>query len=364
MRSFRCFLLSVLFVVLCQGVSAQRPPKFEPRTRNFEMDKVYPVSGESKYNRLRVLDVRVSKEKLGYLKTGAFNRNADLVTEQPFDKLLTDYYTKMLAELKAVGNEELVMVLHDIIVEDRAAGQEIATMFLDADFFGSRGDRYYYLGTADTLYEMSSNGDVSGKLLSGTVHKIADILSRFSVMQGEEGNMAYTAAELEGKRAADNRQYEAYKVAGQMKPGVYYTAEQFLNNTPVDTPIVIRENTSTASGSYITVYYPKSKTNKKARPASAQDIFAVCDGTMLVCGHKRGFSKMTYEHGDFLAVQYFPGITSNSGMLMGGAMFGLVGAAIVYAAESAANKNNNANVAYYSRLVPGEKRFIPTKRAR
>jgi hypothetical protein len=357
--------------MFCQAVYAQQQRKHnpaQPRTHNFVFDQVYTVSAECHYNRLRVLDVRVSKEKLGYLKTGSFDRSTDLVTAQPFATVLSDYYTEMLSKSQPAGSGELVMVLYNIIVEDKAAaGQEIATMFLDADFFGSRGDRYYYLGTADTLYEMSSDGDVSEKLLQGTANKIAGIFSRFSGIQGKDGDKSYTAEELEGWRAADRQQYEAYKVAGNMKPGIYYTVEQFLNNMPVDTPIVIREVSSPADGKYTLVHYSKSMTNGRPTPVCAEDVFAVYDGKRLVCSHKRGFTKLRYENGEFVTVQYFNGIAGKrpSNAAMAGARYGILGAVMTYAIESAfPEKEKTANLPYHSRLSPADKRFIPLQRVR
>lgn len=370
MRTARYFLLSVLLIVFCQAAYAQQQRRhpIEPRTYNFTFDQVYPITGKSYYDHLRVLDVRISKEKLGHLKTGSFNRSIDLVTAQPFASVLSDYYTEMLAKSQPVGNGELVMVLYNIIVEDKpTAGQEIATMFLDADFFGSLGDRYYYLGTADTLYEMSSDKDVTEKLLQGTANKIAGIFSRFSGIQGDESNKSYTAGELEGWRAADRRQYEAYRVAGNMKPGVYYTAEQFLNNTPVDTPVAIREISSPADGKYTLVQYSGSMTNGRPTPVPAEDVFAVCDGKRLVCSHKKGFTKLRYENGEFVTVQYFNGTAGmlNSTVMTIGSMYGVAGAlAATVVAHNMPKKNIIVDIAYHARLSPADKRFIPLKRVK
>jgi hypothetical protein len=351
MRTLTYFLiLSALVWIPHAVVHAQR-------THNFELAEVYPLGGNSQYDRLRVIDARTSKERLGYLKTGTFNRSADLVTARPFDKVLSDYYTKMLTGSPPTDSAELVMVLHDIMIQDRIGGREIAALFLDADFFCSRDKKYYYLGTADTLYETLAGFDVSEKLLKGSAHKIATILSTFSGIRVTDGNKSYTEGELQRMRATERDQYPAYKAAGKLKRGVYYTLGQFLSNTPVDTPILVKVVPGHIKDVYTSLYYPKSRQNKKPVLIETKDVFAVSDGEHLLCSHERGFTEMTYEDGEFYATQFFSGIECARGRTTD--MFGFVSATTAPAGAAADAPGYIVALPYRAKLLPAQKRFIP-----
>lgn len=351
-KLFQCCVLSVLFCVT-------GPKLYAERTHLFSFEEVHQIGIPSNYARLRVLDMRTNKDRLGYITTGAFQRSADLVTEDPFDKTLTSYFKKMV---KAAGNmdseAEMVMVVYDIVIEDKIAGQDIATFFMDADFYGGYKGKYQYLGTMDSLYELSSSTDVTKKLLKGAREKIPATLAFYAT---QKGSGAYLSEDqLINKRTADRQHYEAYKNQDLIKPGIYLNIEQFINNTPIDTPVEVKEINSNATGYRISAYYPKSRENKKSNIIHAKDVFAVYDGKMLVCSDRWMFTKLKYDEGDFYAVQHFAGVTAPGNAAMAGVMFGLVGAAIV----AAADPDSKGSIAYYSKLIPNKKRFIPIRRAR
>lgn len=354
MKTFTYILLSALAITFSTAVYAQR-------TRNLEFDEVYPMQGKSYCNRLRVIDARTSKDRIGQLKTGAFNRSADLVTLVPVDKVLTNYYKSMLAGAQVHDSGELIMVLHQINIEDRVAGREIATFFLDADFFFARGDKYYYQCTVDTLYELKAGFDVTEKILKGSVYKIANILSGVSGSLKQYDDSSFTAFEIVNKRPKERLQYEAYKVAGKLKRGIYYTIEQFLNNSPVDTPILVKEVPASVKDEYTSLYYPKSRRNKEPRLISTKDVFAVSDGKRLLCSHNRGFTEMIYKDGDFYATQLYTGITGSKDATSASDIFGFVPATIISATEGEDIKGITITIPYYSKLLPAEKRFLPLR---
>src|SRR5690606_23859425 len=110
------------------------------------------ITGRVAYNHVRVIDDRRIRSSIGFLKTGAFNRNAELEMEDSVGKSLEAAANYMLKSAETSTGEFLV-VLRDLRIEDREGGEEIGTVHLRADLFTGNANAFTHLRNYDTLYE-------------------------------------------------------------------------------------------------------------------------------------------------------------------------------------------------------------------
>ena len=151
-RPFCSFLFLLCFHL---SASAQRTLTWQP-------DTTLRIGGVVPFDRVTIEDLRPGKSNIGWLKTGAFNRYADLVMEDSVSTSLAAYMTRLLSG-SASSSGELLVVLRDFRVEDRKASEEIGTVHLHADLFRSAGTggEYHHLRSFDTLHETKSALDVT-----------------------------------------------------------------------------------------------------------------------------------------------------------------------------------------------------------
>ena len=315
--------------------------------RSFSLRYGHPrMLTNSLYKQLKVLDLR-KDENIGYIKTGAFNNTAPLVTDKPLPELLSEHFSNLLAADPAKG-DDLVFALYDFKIEEPIYG-EIGTFYIDGDFYGGNGvSGYHFLGSVDSFFEVSSGIDVTTQVINTADLVTTRIMVNYSEMTAKPGDTTiFTKVQIPEKRKNDNLKYPIYKT-GTFKRGIYYGVNDFINHTPIDTPLI---GIASAIGDeqHISFYYEKPD-GRKGEKLDCETFFAIYDGTDWAASNGKYCVKMTYTDGNFYAIQTSAGLQDPHA----GHNFGVIGSAI--GARHAKHLN------YRSRFDPRKKRFGPFKR--
>ncbi|MCD6064797.1 MAG: hypothetical protein K0R82_2708, partial [Flavipsychrobacter sp.] len=310
MTTYRRFLTFICFVFFSVSAIAEE--------YTFKMDTVFTSVKNATYARLRVIDMRSKKGNIGELNTGALNRIKPIVTEKPLPELFSSYYSRMITGNRNEGTE-LLLVLYHFEIIDRANGGEIGTFYFDGDFFGGSNNKYAFLGKVDSIYEVTSGWDVTQVLLRSTKTKIGSLLSRYALHRLSKDNN-FTEQQTLGRREQAKQQYPIYNSPGFQK-GIYYTIDQFLNNTPIDTPFIKSVQQPWDGKKQTYFYYPNSK-GKKGKLIKADTYFAIYDGEeWSVPGHFYA-ETMRFKNGEFYANISFRGVSDKATATAAGVIMG------------------------------------------
>lgn len=350
MKNYKLLLFFLGSCILWTTARAQHTNTF-----SFEKPQLAHLPGHSR--KLTVIDARPDKN-IGSVKTGAFNRNATLITEIPFRKMLEEFYDSM--QNNQPTDDELVLVLYNWIVADNPNSGEIGSMYFDGDFYRGKDDRYAYTGTADSLFEIAAGLDITKKLLAMASIETNWILQYYGSAK-VSSEFKYNKTSMLERRNKEKAQYPIY-TAAELKKGIYYTVEQFINNTPVDTPFK-RETLIINNGERkdYQVFYLNAK-GKKGKYVKPDTYFAIYDGATWSLADGKNNRLMKYENGEFLTYKLLPGpINKQANAAMAGAILGgVVGGAI--AGGIAGGGKNLAKVMYQARFDPGIKDFVRIRR--
>jgi hypothetical protein len=339
MPIFRSIVLSIIATLSISLSYAQN-------TFTFAIPNTYfPPPTQS--GSLKVIDARTNTEDIGHLRTGAFNRYAAIQTDQSITEFFSTYYKKL--NPKPGSKYQLLLVLYNIDIHDRPSGAEVGVFQFNGDFFVGENGKYKFIRNLDTLCEVTSAWDVSHKLIDLAQTTTGTILSKLgSVTYGKEGT-TYTETEAKDRRINEKKQFPIYNTT-DYKKGIYFTADQFLQNQPVDTEFIVQDFFRNDGPRQISFYYPNKK-GKKGEKIDNKTFFAVYTGSQWYVAEKYPV-RMKYENDDFIAVLPFRGIKGPEESIM---LFGMVGGLV-----AATGKETWAT--YTARFDPIRKEFVPVKR--
>lgn len=351
MRSHKYTLLTFIIFSFATVTYAQKHP--HSRQFYFRLNSTPLIPSPTQCKILKVIDTRADKGSIGYIRPGAFDTYATLITDTTLAEFLQRYYQTLA---KGKGEHELLMVLYDMWVEDTPIDQEIGTFYLNADFFIGENDDYKFVRKVDSLYEAAGK-DPTRALQEMARNKIEALLAHNGSAKYVDTDKSYTEAEAISKREIDKHVFSIYQTK-EFKRGVYYTVEQFLQNAPSDTDFVVSDILfSIDVPRKISFYYANSK-GKKGEPMIDGSFFAIYSGKQWYVSNPA--MRMKFEDGEFYATRYLNGINNVSGAAIGG-IFGGVGGAII--GGIATSKNGTpAWVLYKTRFDPITKQFLPIKR--
>lgn len=330
----------------------------------FQFDSVYQVSANSRCRNLRVIDMRENKKILGHLKTGHFNRTADIITEQPLAEILARHFDKMTAGVDR-GKEELLLILYNLEIEDRPNKEEIGIFHFDGDFFRGNNDQYIFAGRVDSLYEVGDKWDVSKKLNEAAQITISKLLARFALVDIKANETAgYSEAKALNRRTDKKMSYAIYNTT-EYKEGIYRDADEFLDHQPLDTPFLISKfDAENGIEKKVYVRYIDKEGNKSDL-IDAEKFFAIYSDNIWYVTAQTYMAEMVNKNGDFFAIIKFLGIPKKTAASGEAAATGvatsevraLIGADIT----TVKGDSNNGMRHYYSKFEPDYKKFLPLK---
>jgi hypothetical protein len=315
---------------------------------------------------LRVIDMRKHKDSLGGLSIETADMTeTKVVPEQPLDMMLTEYFDKISTGKK--GANELLLVLYDFQLMKRVRNVGLGYFYFSGDFYMGKDGRYIMLDSVDSIYEIGMGKTATDKLLIHARHKVFEMLNTYAGRPINTAGATLTETDAKNRRERIKAQYPIYTSA--FKRGIYYTVDQFLTNSPLDTTIVLEEEFSADRKRQYFFYYLNAR-GRKDKQIRVDDFFAIYDGSSWYIGGKERIKKMFYTDGEFIATRKKWGASiQHNGELIGGIVTGgLLGGGAGAAMGGASIKNARAKegeqelVYYVCRFDPAQKKFIPFKR--
>ncbi|RYE25492.1 MAG: hypothetical protein EOP51_03925 [Sphingobacteriales bacterium] len=298
-------------------------------------------------NNLKVIDLRRQKEIIGIIRKSKFGVDIQVIPDRQLDVMLQDYYNIHLRSDIATGNNQLLLVLYTLSIEDYLSPQ----CYFNGDLFIGNNGKYLFAGTIDSIFETLSKakhiGSNSRPIELGQ-NAIDGILSRFGSLTNVDTTTVYDEAHAVTKRKDEKAPYPIYNA--KFKKGIYYTVDQFLQNEPIDTPILVKERYKGA------LFFNYVKTDgKKGKKIDGNSFFAIYSGDQWYLSGPDHSVNMVYETGEFYAPRWYYAIVYGVGNNYGAGL----GPFIISEMEK---KQGIYLWGYFkARFVPATKQFIPVK---
>lgn len=308
---------------------------------DFKLDVIDTIKDPIAFNEITVLDLRSDKTNLGYLKRGPLNQKVMLVPKEGFTEMLEQFVKQTTKQAINKGDAILLIVVRDFTLTDRPTGGEMGTFYARMDFYLGSQDRFIRQLHVDSLFETSSGWDVTKNVRRIAAQKTINWLKR---MTGNTtiavSGTAMTRTEIIAEIEQEHKIYPVY--VEEQKKGVYYTVEEFLNNTPGDTAFVQRDDFM--DGKKISYFYKKEEGKRRGADLDKTPCYAVYNGKKWFKKTSYGLTLMKYRDGDFYFPEVGQGLRANDDVAI---MFGLVGALV-----AAGTSGSKGNALYNIRLDP------------
>ncbi|MBA3827604.1 MAG: hypothetical protein H0X33_01575 [Taibaiella sp.] len=236
----------------------------------FTFDTSYCLFRGGNYSKIHVVDLRTDNSSIGTVQRLAGIRQ--LVTALPLSAELKIFGNAITKTIRYKEAHTLLIMLHNLEIHGNASG-DVSTLYFNAEYYLSTADtaRYQYLFAIDTFIEK--------KNISIT-HDFSDYLFyTFNLAANAPvpslKAATYTSDEAIGRLRGLTTCYSVFQTI-QYRRGVYYTKEQFLNNTPGDT--LFKEEDHFVSIGNSPHFYHLTERGRKGNMISTEDFYAVYNG--------------------------------------------------------------------------------------
>jgi hypothetical protein len=331
----------------------------QARTLTWLPDYTLTISGALPYNKVSLIDNRSDKGNIGFIKTGAFARFADLVTEDSLSKSLATYCNSIIkAADKKPG--ELLIVLHDFSIEDTKGAEGIGTVHLWADLFLGQKDSFQYLQTVDSLHEIIGVNVTYFVLRQASVAML-NLLEK-SRPTGTSG-VVYSRSQAVRKHFTDKERYPLYSNKSPTR-GIYHSYQDFLQLRTRDTLFTAKTVKGGGDVQDITTFYRKQP-DKGRTYIKPHEYFAINDGKRWYVAHESGFAELQKLGNEYCAVFPLKGISDkgvSATTLIGGLAFGVGGALVGQLVDPSISEE--PDIPYKVRFVPTNGTFVKAQRIR
>jgi hypothetical protein len=325
------------------------------------------IKSHASYDKVKVIDLRKNKN----YKEAVIGHNAICFKPRyPVDSMISNFASLVISKAAQKDNKELLIALYDCNVTNRKLdGLLLGNLYLNVRCYLGHENQYKQVAAVDSLFECAtyntpelSLSKAGNKVLSGLLLKVANAKTDIS-----NKDKLYTREDIASISAISHRDYPVY--FQQHQAGVYYTLDQFLNNTPGDTTFV--QQHSNDYGLIIDKFYIKAEGAKK--PDNLADTcFAIFNGTKWFTPYGDQFKEMKIRNDDFYFQAYAAGMAGSSMntnffvpmTLVGGAIgAGLAGViSIAVDSHQRSNPNKMRKATYLFKLDPELKRGIRVER--
>ncbi|WP_214072175.1 hypothetical protein [Mucilaginibacter sp. dw_454] len=319
-----CFMA---FLFLSFNTYAQN---IEKLTLNLPTTKVY----YSLYNRITLIDARADTVHLGILKTGAFNKTAILVANEPLQQQLNKIL-KNLTDFTA-KQQELVLQLRYICFAEAVGGtSEMGYFMLKAQLYAKVNDGYRKINSIDTIARVSAVIDVSNELLQTG----SEILSHFIAvnLKRQPSNYSYGYNDVAKVDSIEKSRLFVYNT-NTYADGLYLTYKTFTDQVPdmritVDGDSLQKNNVKAADET------------GKLKKVKTGNFFAVVYKGVPYISTFSGYYKLTKKNNDFFfngkVIDFMHPANNSSGSAASAFMFGAIGGAVAGAINAASSTSNN-----------------------
>ncbi len=286
---------------------------------------------------IRAIDNRTENQKLGFVRTGMFNKSEEIKFKGDLADSLKLYFSNLGI------NKDIVIMLNEFNMWEFVDRGEFGRFKLSLRFFEKSEDNSYTeFFTVDSLYSVSGI-DVTKKMLRNASIQLCQIANDIRASEKTTSStMAYSVEELYKLDSLEKIKIPIFQSLTP-KEGIYENYIDFSNNTPsIQGKILI----DTSSRSKVKAYLV-NQTKKKTK-IQHRNIYAISDGKTFYKSVSMGFFQMIHEDNDFFYIR--PSTVGNSyGFIpiLGG---GLVGGMVAGAAAGliiGLNSGNNQQILLY-----------------
>ncbi|CAM4204111.1 hypothetical protein [Gillisia hiemivivida] len=248
---FFLFISIISFKGICQNDAhlVMLQPKEKLEVSNFYISEV--------------IDNRVSKEGIGVIQKGAFNKQVAANFSEPFEKHLQNTFNILLPP--AENKESITALIHKLYISERTTTTyELGTCEVEIEFLNSVDGIKYSLGTYSATVEKKGL-DVTNKHDERILESLTQIINEASLKGVEKDPNDLPVAN-------NDRTNKKIDFSEGLKKGLYYNFNNLLSNSPVDT---LDYNTKliaeTKKLQHYLVHYPNSRKRIK-------NLFGYSDG--------------------------------------------------------------------------------------
>lgn len=278
----------------------------------------------SPFKKIQVIDNLPNKALLGFVQKGAFNRREQIRYEGSLADTLGKYFT--MNSTPTQNSRELVLMVNELFLsETTGTMSESGSLKLSVRLFVEKENgNFSELLSVDSVYTIKSM-DVTKRLLRSVNDqfcKISEKASSMSLDMVEKG----TEYKLSDLYMLDNLEklYIPFYVAEKPLKGIYKHYKTLKMNTPDDACEIFVDAENPKKVKVYKVYKVK---NRKFR-LETEGIYAVCDGEKVYKATSYGYYEVRKTGTDFFYDRPASISEANTGAIIGGAAFGLVGAVL------------------------------------
>jgi hypothetical protein len=271
--------------------------------------------------------------RAGYAKSG-------LVPVLPLDSMMEHFGNYLIRPAFEKENNTLVIALNHLVIEEKNNTQySIGNIYIDADFYLGNNNQYVKVFGLDSLFEFALDNDDPIGTLSKVYSRIfSRLLVSVTGLHVPAGEPTFSMQQVAAMDSTVNHKFPVYHQLAN--PGIYYTIEEFLNNTPGDTAFIQKHANSF---DIITDWFYKTRPGSKKKGIDLTDTtcFAVFNGKKWYRPYKNEFKEMTFKDGHFYYLDKADGLIlpSNNNYIMFFPGLGLVGSLAAVAVQTAVYSN-------------------------
>lgn len=346
-------LTKLVFIILLAVIGPKTT--FAQKEYIYHFDTFRTVESPVFYNKIKVIDKRVEKNNIGYLRkeSSLTSRKIDLKTTEGLGSSLEKYVTRFI-DGEDKPNNELLLIIYDFKGEDAPIMNEFASLYIRLDAFSGANGSYKLIACIDSLYEKAA-GNATRVVRPFISEKIFNIIKYLLSKDPEtlQTSETFTLLEAQEKTEAFKRKSPIYTQSP--RNGLFKGYEQFLNNRPEDITVIFEKIIITESLNHYNFYVVNEEGGKGLRIDAKNFFTAHYNGNWYISDGKR-FQKMVLENNDFYADVKMKGPYNHTEIMA--ATFGLVGALISLGIDS------EAWGTYKARLDLEHGKLVPVKRIR
>lgn len=274
---------------------------------------------------IKVVDNRLQKENFGYIIDNSTRRQT-LVTDGALEACLDKFVNTHLAAHPATGNDTLLFILRNLLLEHKPAHTELGTIYIQADYFRGSGNQYKLIYHADSFYQLENRN------MKGILNRLNEIVCTYTSTALQDSLMKNPKADvynIEGCISlpeTEKKQYPLYS-ATKYKKGVYNSWKDVLMQKPAINEFTYLRPDEFGNGK--SGLYTLDSNGNVGKKINRKDYYAVYDGDWYI-RTKRTVHEMELKNGDFyikvnaMDIQKTVGTGIASAAAMGPLMGGLV----------------------------------------
>ena len=284
-------------------------------------------SQKSIFSKVRIIDMRTQNQTFGFVQTGALNELSFVGYDGNFTANPASFFRN--DQDSAINQKELTVLIYEFYISEKTDRmKETGRLKFSMRFFINTNDNKFKEALfIDSIYTVNSL-DVTKKLLESVSMHLCEIRSKIIELgkksQVDKLQYLFSSEELLKLDSIEKSKILIYN-SDIIKKGIYYSYNQFKNNTPDTATFTID-----AMDLKDIKVFEFDKEKDENVEISSKNIYAVSDGYTLLKATANGFYKMYKENEDFYYLgktSYTPNI-DQSRVAMNQIAFGLIGAAI------------------------------------